>query len=62
MGSSFGMDDYFMETDDEVENGTYPENDQELESHHKRTDSTKDAQGFLEVPHAVKFGYILRWP
>ncbi|XP_055916397.1 serine-rich adhesin for platelets isoform X2 [Eupeodes corollae] len=41
MGSSFGTDDYFMETDDELENP-------EFEVSHRRTDSVK-GHGFLEA-------------
>ncbi|XP_055838588.1 uncharacterized protein LOC129906719 [Episyrphus balteatus] len=45
MGSSFGTDDYFMETDDELENP-------EFEESHRRTDSVK-RHGFLEVPNGA---------
>ncbi|XP_075152252.1 uncharacterized protein LOC142226238 [Haematobia irritans] len=57
MGSSFGTDDYFVETDDEFDNGDFQQRvmastlDEELVGkHHKRSDSTKSKQGFLEVP------------
>ncbi|KAH8298013.1 hypothetical protein KR018_004402 [Drosophila ironensis] len=52
MGGSFGTDDYFMETDDELEAEEYMQRDaQEVAPHqHQRTDSTKSKQGFLSVP------------
>ncbi|XP_037958776.1 serine-rich adhesin for platelets [Teleopsis dalmanni] len=53
MGSSFGTDDYFIETEDELDNGDYVRNEEQLEelnAIHRRTDSTKSKQGFLEVP------------
>ncbi|TMW42391.1 hypothetical protein DOY81_012529 [Sarcophaga bullata] len=55
MGSSFGTDDYFMETDDELENGDYQQRETTVQmegvgKRYKRTDSVKSKQGFLEVP------------
>lgn len=56
MGGSFGTDDYFMETEDELEHEEYMQRDaqnDEQEQLHKRTDSTRSKQGFLSVPMAV---------
>ncbi|XP_065357994.1 serine-rich adhesin for platelets isoform X2 [Calliphora vicina] len=55
MGSSFGTDDYFVETDDELENGDYQQREttvhmEDVGKRYKRTDSVKSKQGFLEVP------------
>uniref|UniRef100_A0A1I8M329 Mucin-5AC n=1 Tax=Musca domestica TaxID=7370 RepID=A0A1I8M329_MUSDO len=58
MGSSFGTDDYFVETDDEFDNGDFQQRmmastlgEEVVGKHqHKRSDSTKSKQGFLEVP------------
>ncbi|XP_073825674.1 uncharacterized protein isoform X1 [Musca autumnalis] len=59
MGSSFGTDDYFVETDDEFDNGDFQQRvmastlGEEVvggKHQHKRSDSTKSKQGFLEVP------------
>uniref|UniRef100_A0A1A9WKN5 Uncharacterized protein n=1 Tax=Glossina brevipalpis TaxID=37001 RepID=A0A1A9WKN5_9MUSC len=52
MGSSFGTDDYFMETDDEIENGDYipQDNEKQLNEIRKETerkDSTKSKEGLL---------------
>lgn len=67
MGSSFGTDDYFMETDDELENGEYhqratstmhleDEDGGHMGKRHRRTDSTRSKQTFLEVPLTVRLG------
>lgn len=61
MGSSFGTDDYFVETDDEFDNGDFQQRvmastlgEEVVGKHqHKRSDSTKSKQGFLEVPLMV---------
>ena len=55
MGGSFGHDDYFIETEDELENEEYMQQDahDEQEQLHKRTDSTRSKPGFLSVPMAV---------
>lgn len=55
MGGSFGTDDYFMETEDELEHEEYMQRDatDEQEQLHQRTDSTRSKQGFLSVPMAV---------
>ncbi|ALC38750.1 CG15431 [Drosophila busckii] len=58
MGGSFGTDDYFMETDDELEQEEYMQRDardeereeQQQQHHHQRNDSTRSKQGFLSVP------------
>ncbi|XP_053960227.1 mucin-5AC isoform X1 [Anastrepha ludens] len=53
MGSSFGNDDYFIETEDELECTDYPRSGthlDELPDMPQRTDSTKSKRGFLEVP------------
>ncbi|KAI9586437.1 uncharacterized protein LOC119634253 [Glossina fuscipes] len=52
---SFGADDYFMETDDEVENGDYVPQDNakqlnEVGREAERKDSIKSKHGFLKVP------------
>ncbi|EDV33365.2 LOW QUALITY PROTEIN: uncharacterized protein Dana_GF24077 [Drosophila ananassae] len=54
MGGSFGTDDYFVETDDELEAEEYMQRDarEETDNQHQRTDSTKSKQGFLSVPIA----------
>ncbi|XP_036222724.2 serine-rich adhesin for platelets isoform X1 [Bactrocera oleae] len=55
MGSSFGNDDYFIETEDELECTDYPRSGthlDELPDMPQRTDSTKSKRGFLEVPPA----------
>ncbi|XP_054083802.1 uncharacterized protein LOC105215090 isoform X2 [Zeugodacus cucurbitae] len=55
MGSSFGNDDYFIETEDELECTDYPRSGthlDELSDMPQRTDSTKSKRGFLEVPPA----------
>ncbi|XP_036329063.1 uncharacterized protein LOC118741259 isoform X1 [Rhagoletis pomonella] len=55
MGSSFGNEDYFIETEDELECTDYPRSGtrlDELADMPKRTDSTKSKRGFLEVPPA----------
>lgn len=60
MGSSFGTDDYFVETDDELENGDYQQREttihleDDVVKQNKRTDSVKSKQGFLEVPLMVR--------
>lgn len=56
MGSSFGNDDYFIETEDELECTDFPRSGthlDELADMPQRTDSTKSKRGFLEVPPAV---------
>lgn len=55
MGGSFGTDDYFVETDDELEAEEYmpPSVQDEADPKHQRTDSTRSKQGFLSVPMAV---------
>ena len=66
MGSSFGTDDYFVESEDEQENENYegvtPRARTERQRYHsggsssvrhKRTDSTRSKPGFLEVPGMV---------
>nr|XP_017094944.2 uncharacterized protein LOC108123989 [Drosophila bipectinata] len=54
MGGSFGTDDYFVETDDELEAEEYMQRDarEETDNQHQRTDSTRSKQGFLSVPIA----------
>ncbi|KAH8413527.1 hypothetical protein KR009_011995 [Drosophila setifemur] len=54
MGGSFGTDDYFVETDDELEAEEYMQQEvrEEKEHQHQRTDSTRSKQGFLSVPMA----------
>ncbi|EDW39625.1 GL15430 [Drosophila persimilis] len=55
MGGSFGTDDYFVETEDELEHEEYMQRDARDEPehpHHQRTDSTRSKQGFLSVPMA----------
>ncbi|XP_030383272.1 uncharacterized protein LOC115630757 [Scaptodrosophila lebanonensis] len=58
MGGSFGTDDYFVETEDEMDHEPYMQRDgtlQELDEEaqtHKRSDSTRSKQGFLSVPLA----------
>lgn len=60
IGSSFGTDDYFMETDDEVENGDYVPQDNakqlnEVGREAERKDSIKSKHGFLKVPLTVRY-------
>ncbi|KAH8308208.1 hypothetical protein KR059_008422 [Drosophila kikkawai] len=54
MGGSFGTDDYFVETDDELDAEDYmpPGVQDEADHKHQRTDSTRSKQGFLSVPMA----------
>ncbi|KAH8238843.1 hypothetical protein KR038_004570 [Drosophila bunnanda] len=54
MGGSFGTDDYFVETDDELDAEEYmpPGAQDEADQKHQRTDSTRSKQGFLSVPMA----------
>ncbi|XP_034667310.1 serine-rich adhesin for platelets [Drosophila subobscura] len=52
MGGSFGTDDYFVETEDELEHEEYMEHPQDHQHLHQRTDSTRSKQGFLSVPLA----------
>ncbi|KAH8251304.1 hypothetical protein KR032_006652 [Drosophila birchii] len=54
MGGSFGTDDYFVETDDELDAEEYmpPGAQEEADQKHQRTDSTRSKQGFLSVPMA----------
>ena len=54
MGSSFGTDDYFVETDDEL--------DHDYNQLNERDEGILQNQGFLEVPLAVsntQFKYLL---
>lgn len=63
MGSSFGTDDYFMETEDENEDNWQQQNEERIghrknrskysSAKHKRTDSTKSKSALLEVPGMV---------
>lgn len=55
MGGSFGTDDYFNETEDELEPEEYIQHDaaDEQQQLHQRTDSTRSKPGFLSVPLAV---------
>ncbi|XP_017063200.2 LOW QUALITY PROTEIN: uncharacterized protein LOC108102607 [Drosophila eugracilis] len=54
MGGSFGTDDYFVETEDELEAEEYmqPGVPDESDHQHQRTDSTRSKPGFLSVPMA----------
>ncbi|XP_068140128.1 serine-rich adhesin for platelets [Drosophila tropicalis] len=55
MGGSFGTDDYFVETDDELEAEEYIQctgHDEQEQLRHQRTDSTRSKPGFLSVPMA----------
>ncbi|XP_037707849.1 pneumococcal serine-rich repeat protein [Drosophila subpulchrella] len=55
MGGSFGTDDYFVETEDELEAEEYMQpgaTDGRDDHQHQRTDSTRSKPGFLSVPMA----------
>ncbi|XP_041566099.1 mucin-5AC [Drosophila elegans] len=57
MGGSFGTDDYFVETEDELEAEEYhmqpgAPDDEPVHHQHQRTDSTRSKPGFLSVPMA----------
>ncbi|XP_017061116.2 flocculation protein FLO11 [Drosophila ficusphila] len=52
MGGSFGTDDYFVETEDELEAEEYLQPGAAEEPSHQRTDSTRSKPGFLSVPMA----------
>ncbi|KAH8352092.1 hypothetical protein KR084_001934 [Drosophila pseudotakahashii] len=57
MGGSFGTDDYFVETEDELEAEEYMQpgataDEPDDRQHHQRTDSTRSKPGFLSVPMA----------
>ncbi|XP_039489112.1 streptococcal hemagglutinin [Drosophila santomea] len=54
MGGSFGTDDYFVETEDELDAEEYmqPGAADEPDHQHQRTDSTRSKPGFLSVPMA----------
>ncbi|XP_070067919.1 uncharacterized protein [Drosophila takahashii] len=57
MGGSFGTDDYFVETEDELEAEEYLQpgaaaDEPDERQLHQRTDSTRSKPGFLSVPMA----------